>query len=111
MRIIMVLLQAGGLEAMSSLIFPLAIILVMYFFFIRPQNAKQKAQQDFSSNLSKGSDVVTSSGILGKITKIDGDIITLLVDNKTHLRVTRGAISKDLTESVYKPKATTEATT
>ena len=51
--------------------------------------------------LEKGDDVVTSSGILGKINKIEDEIITLEVGSKTYIRVTRNAISKEMTDSVY----------
>jgi preprotein translocase subunit YajC len=51
--------------------------------------------------LEKSDEVVTASGILGKITKIEEDIITLEVGSKVYIRVTRNAISKELTDSVY----------
>jgi len=80
----------------------LLILVVMYFFFIRPQTKKQKAQLNFSDNLQKGDEIVTSSGILGKITKVEGDVVTIEVSPKTYLRLTRSAISRELTEETYK---------
>lgn len=82
---------------------PLLLILaVFYFFIIRPQSQKQKKQNKFIQALEKGDDVVTTSGILGKITKIDDNIITLEVGQKSYIRITRGAISRELTEEVHK---------
>ena len=80
----------------------LLIIVVMYFFFIRPQNQKQKAQLSFVDSMDKGDEIVTTSGILGKITKINGEIVTLEVSPKTYIRVTKSAVSKELTEETYK---------
>ena len=80
----------------------LLILVVMYFFFIRPQTKKQKAQLNFSDNLQKGDEIVTSSGILGKITKVEGDVVTIEVSPKAYLRLTRSAISRELTEETYK---------
>ena len=82
----------------------LLIFLVFYFFILRPQSQKQKKQDQFLNDLEKGMDVVTTSGILGKITKIEDSIITLEVGNKSYIRVTKGAISSDLTSEVYTKK-------
>ncbi|MFK8105172.1 MAG: preprotein translocase subunit YajC [Saprospiraceae bacterium] len=76
------------------------IFLVFWYFFIRPQGQKQKEQETFSNEIEKGDEVVTSSGILGKINKIEGNIVTLEVGNKTYIRFTRNAISKELTDAV-----------
>ena len=82
---------------------PLILLVgVMYFFFIRPQVKRQKQQQSFIDSLEKGQEVVTSAGILGRIVKMDEGIITLEVDNKTFLRVTRASISRDMTEGLGK---------
>jgi len=75
---------------------------VIYFFFIRPQSKKQKEQVKFMDQLEKGEEVVTASGIIGRINRVDGDIIQLQVDTKTFLKVTKSAISKEMTESFIK---------
>ncbi len=77
------------------------MFVVIYFFFLRPQSQKAKEQEKFSDAIDKGQEVVTTSGILGKITKIEGNIITLQIDSKSYMRVTRNAISKELTDAVY----------
>lgn len=80
---------------------PLAlIIVVMYFFFIRPQAKKQKEQNKFVTELSKGKEVVTASGIIGKIVKIDEKEVTLMVDNKSQIRIIKTLVSKELTDSL-----------
>jgi preprotein translocase subunit YajC len=92
----MILLQgAGGM----SLIFPLAMFAVFFFFIIRPQMKRQKEQQSFADSIEKGREVVTASGIFGKITKIDGQIVSLQIADKVLIRVTKGSISKELTEA------------
>ncbi len=76
-----------------------AVLAVFYLFFIRPQQKKQKDQIQFLSNLEKGSQVVTASGIIGKINKIEDQIITLQVDTNTFIRITKSSLSKELTEA------------
>lgn len=97
-------LQAGG----SSLVGLLPILLmfvIMYFFFIRPQVKKQKDQNAFITNIKKGDEVVTSSGLIGKIESIVGDEVSIQADPKTFLKFTKSAISKEMTESYMKTKA------
>ncbi len=96
----MLLLQAGG-AGMYNLIFIGAMILIFWLFLIRPQQKKQKEQQAFNEKLQKGDDVVTASGIIGRVNKIEDDAITLEVANKTYIRVTKNAISKEMTDSFF----------
>jgi len=84
-----------------SFVFIGAMFLVFWLFIIRPQAKRQREQKQFNDSLQKGDEVVTASGILGRITKIEENIITIEVGAKVYLRVTRSAISKEMTESVY----------
>ncbi len=98
----MILLQAAGNSLIQSL--PLFVmILVIWFFFIRPQSKKAKEEQTFNTELEKGMEVVTKSGMIGKINKIDDKEIQLQVDTKTFIRITRGAVSKELTDAFHAP--------
>ena len=76
--------------------------MVVFFFFIRPQAKKQKEQVKFLDALDKGEEVVTTSGMIGRINKIDGNIVTLAVAEKTFIRITKGSISKEMTEAYRK---------
>jgi len=80
----------------------IGIVVVFYFFFIRPQQKKAKSQTTFVQDMAKGDEVVTGSGIIGKISKIDEDIITLQIDQKTFIRVLRGSISQEMTANMKK---------
>ncbi len=97
------LLQAGGAGTINLLFFG-AMLVIFWLFMIRPQMKRQREQRTFMDNLDRGDEVVTASGMLGKITKMDGDIVTLEVSPKTFIRVTKSAISKELTESTYAAK-------
>ena len=94
----MLFLQAGG--SFITQVGPLLLIpIVFYFFLMRPQAAKRDEQKAFEESLEKGKEVVTASGIIGKINKIDGGVITLEVANGTFIRVVKSAISKEMTEA------------
>jgi preprotein translocase subunit YajC len=94
-----ILLQAGGAGALMQFLPLLMILVVFYFFMIRPQMTRQKEQNAFSDTLEKGKEVVTASGMIGKINKMDGSIVTLEVAKNVFIRVTKSSISKELTET------------
>ena len=98
----MLLLQNNAGALPLNLIFMGLLIGVMYFFFIRPQANKQKEQVSFESDLKKGDQIVTSSGIIGTITKLDEKQVTLQISQKGFIDVTRSSISKELTENFNK---------
>jgi preprotein translocase subunit YajC len=85
--------SAPGGSPLIGMLFPLLIIVVFYFFLIRPQVRRQKEQQKFVDNLKEGMEVVTSAGIVGRITKIDGAIVRLMVDEKTFIRVLKTSVA------------------
>jgi len=94
----MIFLQAANSPMTSNLVFLLAIMLVMYFFFMRPQMKRQKEQMSFESAIKKGDTVVTSSGIIGKVSKVEGAITHIQVDQKTFIKVLSSAINKEMSE-------------
>ncbi len=98
------LLQAGG-DPTTNLFFLAAMVAVFVFMIVLPQRKRTKEQKAFMSELDRNREVVTASGMLGKIIKIEGEIVTLEVDSKTHIRVTKNAISKELTDAIYPKNA------
>ncbi len=96
------MLQAGGQAFSWNLIFMGLLIGVMYLFFIRPQAKKQKAQMKFLDEMKKGDEVVTGSGVIGKITKMDEKVVTLQISQKGFIDVLKSSISKEMTDAYYK---------
>jgi len=92
--------SAAGSSSWINLIFIVSMFLVFWLLMIRPQAKRQKEQKLFQESLDKNKDVVTSSGILGRISKIEDSIVTLEVSPKVYIRVTKNAISKELTENI-----------
>lgn len=97
-----ILLQADGGSLLSQMPLFAIMIAIFYFFFIRPTTKKQKEQETFLTSLEKGKEVVTASGIIGKITKMDDKEITLQVSEKTFVRMTKGSVSNELTNAFHK---------
>lgn len=80
-----------------------AIILVFYFFMIRPQQKKAKDQKKFREELTKGMYVVTIGGLHGKLVDLGDDIVTVEVDRGVRLTFDRSAISPEATARVQQP--------
>lgn len=74
------------------------IIVVFYFFMIRPQMKRQKELATFRNSLEKGDKVVTTGGIYGKILEIKDNTVLLQVDDNVKIRVDKAAIVKDMSD-------------
>lgn len=70
----------------------LLMVGVFYFLIIRPQGKKAKEHQRMLSELKRGDDVVTTGGILGRITGIKDDELILQVQEGVRIRVLRSAV-------------------
>ena len=93
--------QPSGAQSNPFMTFmPLLLIMVIfYFFMIRPQMKRQKELQTFRSNLSKGDKVVTTGGIYGKIVEIKENHVIMQVDDNVNIKVDKAAIIKDMSDA------------
>lgn len=81
----------GGIETFLPLII---IGAIFYFLIIRPQRKKEKQHQEMLGNLRKGDDVVTTGGLHGAITDIQGDkILVMKIADNVRVQVSRSAIA------------------
>ncbi len=85
---------------MSILILYVILFGIMYVFFILPRTKQQKAQNKFIQEIKKGDLVVTQSGVIGRITKIEDYVVELQLDSKTFIKVLKSSISKEGTDSI-----------
>jgi preprotein translocase subunit YajC len=82
------------------------MIVVFYFFMIRPQAKKAKLQKKFIADLQKGDKIVTIAGIHGKVNKVNEDgTIEMEVSPGSYLKIERSAISMEWTANINKPVA------
>ncbi len=82
----------GGNPIMAFL--PLIIIFaIFYFLLIRPQQKRAKEHRNFLDSLSRGVEVMTSGGLIGKVTGLADDVVTLEVADKVKVKVVRAQIT------------------
>lgn len=99
----MIVLQGDIVSVLGGMWPILLMFVVIYFFMIRPQTKKTKEQSTFVSDMKKGDEVVTSSGIIGRINKIDGNLVQLQIDGKTYIKILKSAISKEMSDAYQTP--------
>jgi len=96
MNILFILLQAeGGMMGFLPLIL---IVVVFYFFLIRPQMRKQKELKTYREALQKGDKIVTTGGIYGKITNLADNTVDVEIASGVVIKIDKYAILKDSTD-------------
>lgn len=91
--------QGGGL----SLILMLAVlILFMYFVAWRPQNKRTKEHRELINSLTKGDEIVTAGGILGKITKITDNYAVVALADNVEITIQKSSIVSALPKGTLK---------
>lgn len=95
-----------SLEAVQPLIMMGLVMVVIYFFMLRPQMKKAKDEKKFREELKKGDRIVTIGGIHGKINEIRDDSFIIEVEGNNRLKIDKSAVSMTssatLTEVVKK---------
>ncbi|MET2985028.1 preprotein translocase subunit YajC [Aureibaculum conchae] len=96
-----IVLQAGG-GGMGNFILIPAMLLVIYLFMIRPQMRRQKNERKFQAEIKKGSKVITTSGIHGKIVDLTDDAC-VIETGAGKIKFERTAISMELSKKYLTP--------
>ena len=78
---------------MDMMFMPLIILVVFYFFLIRPQQKKVKDHRELVSNVRRGDQVVTSGGLLGKVAKVSEDEVLVDLGGDVRVRVVKHTLS------------------
>ncbi len=97
--------QGGGAQGGDptiSFVMLLVLFAVFYFLLIRPQQKRQKEHKQMLASLSKGDEVVTNGGLLGKIEKIGDNFVTLQVTEGVQVHVQRSAVASVMVKGTMK---------
>ncbi|MEL6375110.1 MAG: preprotein translocase subunit YajC [Pseudomonadota bacterium] len=87
---------AGGANDLIGTIVPIVLMLaIFYFLLIRPQQRRMKEHREMVDNVRRGDEIVTSGGIVGKVTKLISDAeIQVEIAENTRVRLMRGTIAE-----------------
>lgn len=96
--------QAAGGAAPPGidLIFLVLLFVVFYFLLIRPQMKRAKEHKNMVASLAKGDEVVTNGGLLGKVTKVGDNFITLEVADGLEVKVQKQALGSVVPKGTIK---------
>jgi preprotein translocase subunit YajC len=90
---------AGGL---TTLLLPVLLIVVFYFLLIRPQQKKQKEHRQMVEALGVGTEIVTGGGVLGKITDLGEQFVTVEIADGVKVKIQRHSIASVLPKDTLK---------
>lgn len=76
----------AGPSPWGQLLIFIPLILIFYFLLIRPQQQQRKRHQEMVNNISRGDTVVTSGGLIGKVTKVSDDEMTVELADGVRVR-------------------------
>ena len=92
----------GGGSSLFSML-PLALIFVLfYFLLIRPQQKKKKEHKDMVAAMKVGDEVATNGGLLGKVTDLNDNLVTLDVAMGVNFQIQRHAIAQMVPKGTFK---------
>jgi len=96
-----ILLQAQGQSSWISFLPMVGILVVFYFFMIRPQMKKAKETKKYIEALKAGDKILTIGGIYGTIQKMNDDgTIIIAVEDGSKLKISKNAVSQDATSTL-----------
>lgn len=93
---------AGQQDPMSGMLFFIGMLALMYFLLIRPQQKRAKEHKKMVEAIGKGDEIVTNGGILGKVTEIGEQYVSVEIAANTEVKLQRHAIANVLPKGSIK---------
>ena len=85
----------GAFDMLNSLLIPtMLIIWIMYFLMIRPQQKRLKEHRDMVAGIRRGDTIVTSGGIIGKVTKVEDNELQVEIADNVRIKLLRSTVSE-----------------
>jgi preprotein translocase subunit YajC len=85
----------GAFDMLNSLIVPTMLIIgIMYFLMIRPQQKRLKDHRDMVASVRRGDTIVTSGGIIGKVTKVEEQELQVEIADGVKVKLLRSTVSE-----------------
>jgi len=88
--------------SMGGMIFPLLMVVALYFVVMRPQMKRQKEHKTMIEALAKGDEVVIAGGVLGKVSKMGETYLNVEIANGVEIQVQRSSVIQVLPKGTIK---------
>mgnify|MGYP005667639323 CR=1 FL=1 len=92
---------APGAAAFDWLLI-VGMVVLFYFFLIRPQNKRAKEHRELIGALAKGDEVITSGGILGKVAKVTDEYVVIEIANGLEIKLQKASVQATLPKGTIK---------
>lgn len=89
-------------DPIMSLLFPIGLVVILYFFMIRPQMKRQKEHKKLVEGLAKGDEVATVGGVLGKVTDLGDNFAKVEVAEGVEIKIRRQSVEAVLPKGSIK---------
>lgn len=93
---------AGGQSALLQLLPLVLIFVVFYFLLIRPQTKRAKEHKEMVAKLANGDEVVTTGGILGKVTSVNDNFVTVEIASGVEIKVQKFQVAQLMPKGTVK---------
>ena len=93
---------SGQGDPLMSLLLPIGLVALFYFMLIRPQSKRHKEHKELIAGVQKGEEIVTTGGLLGKITSVGETFITLEISSGVSINVQKIAIQSIMPKGTIK---------
>lgn len=92
----------GGSPEFFNIFILIAFALIFYFMVWRPQSKRTKEHRELVAGVSKGDEIVTNGGLLGKVVKVDEQFLLVELADKVEVRLQKGAVAAALPKGTIK---------
>ena len=89
-------------QGISTLLLMVGFFVLFYFMLIRPQQKRAKEHKNLIASLKKGDEIVTSGGLLGKLTSVGDSFVTVQLADSVEIKVQRHAIAAVMPKGTLK---------
>ena len=93
---------ASQSDPLLGLLFPIGLVVILYFLMIRPQVKRQKEHKKLVESLAKGDEVATMGGIVGRITDLGENFVQIVVADGVVVKMRRSAVESVLPKGSLK---------
>ena len=85
-----------------QLLLPIGLVVLFYFFLIRPQSKRQKEHKAMVADLQKGEEIVTTGGLLGKVTKVGENFVTVEISKDVSIHIQKNSVQAIMPKGTIK---------
>lgn len=93
---------AAGPSATANLVMLVGFVVIFYFLLWRPQRKRQQEHQSLVGGLQKGDEIVFAGGLLGRITKVDDDFVSVEIADGLEVKVQKASVAATLPKGTIK---------